>query len=67
MHLPDGILSPPVWIAGDIIAAGALTVCAQRASKKLTDRGVPLMGVLGAFVYAAQMINLPVPGGTSGH
>jgi cobalt/nickel transport system permease protein len=67
MHLPDGILSPPVWIAGDIIAAGALTVCAQRASKQLTDRRVPLMGVLGAFVFAAQMINFPVPGGTSGH
>ena len=67
MHLPDGILSPGVWIAGDVVAAGAVAVCASRVTGKLSDSKVPLMGVMGAFVFAAQMINFPVPGGTSGH
>ncbi len=67
MHLPDGSLSPPVWIAGDLVAAGALGWASRRAAKQLTDRQVPLMGVLGAFVFAAQMVNFPLPGGTSGH
>jgi cobalt/nickel transport system permease protein len=67
MHLPDGSLSPPVWITGDALAAGALALSVRRAAGRLADRQVPLMGVLGAFVFAAQMINLPLPGGTSGH
>lgn len=67
MHLPDGILSTPVWIAGDLVAAGAIAVCAARVSGQLTERKVPLMGVMGAFVFAAQMVNFPIPGGTSGH
>jgi len=67
VHLPDGILSPPVWIAGDLLAAGAVGVCAARVKGRLTESRVPLMGVMGAFVFAAQMINFPVPGGTSGH
>ena len=67
MHLPDGILSAPVWITGDVLAAGAVAVCSRKTADRLTDRQVPLMGVLGAFVFAAQMINFPVPGGTSGH
>jgi cobalt/nickel transport system permease protein len=67
LHIPDGILSPQVWIAGDVLAAGALAICVRRASRRLSDRQVPLMGVMGAFVFAAQMVNFPVPGGTSGH
>jgi len=67
LHIPDGILSPQVWITGDVLAAGALAACVRRASMRLSDRQVPLMGVMGAFVFAAQMVNFPVPGGTSGH
>lgn len=67
MHLPDGSLSVPVWASADLVAMGALTWASRGASKKLTDRQVPLMGVLGAFVFAAQMVNFPIPGGTSGH
>ncbi len=67
MHLPDGSLSIPVWASADALALGALTWASSKASKKLTDRQVPLMGVLGAFVFAAQMVNFPIPGGTSGH
>ncbi len=67
MHLPDGSLSVPVWVAGDVVAVAAVGMCVRKASEKLTDRIIPLTGVLGAFVFAAQMINFPVPGGTSGH
>ncbi len=67
MHLPDGILSPSVWIPADVLAAGVVAVCAKKSAFELTDRSIPMMGVLGAFVFAAQMINFPIPGGTSGH
>ncbi len=67
MHLPDGSLSAPVWIAGDVLAVSAVAWASRSAARRLTDRQVPLMGVLGAFVFAAQMVNFPLPGGTSGH
>ena len=67
MHLPDGILSVPVWVATDAAAAAGLAVAVRKAEKKLSDRQVPLMGVMAAFVFAAQMVNFPIPGGTSGH
>lgn len=49
-------------------AAGTIAYCSARVRKKLEDRKVPLMGVLGAFVFAAQMINFAIPAtGSSGH
>ncbi len=67
MHLPDGSLSVPIWVAGDVLAGCALAFSARRATGQLDDHRVVLMGVMGAFVFAAQMINFPLPGGTSGH
>jgi cobalt/nickel transport system permease protein len=68
MHMADALLSPVVG-AGCWAASGAvLACCARRAGKVLDDHKVPLMGVLGAFVFAAQMINFTIPGtGSSGH
>jgi cobalt/nickel transport system permease protein len=67
MHIPDGFLAVP--IAGGLAAAGAISaaVMARRAQSALDESRVPLMGVTGAFVFAAQMINFPVGAGTSGH
>jgi len=66
MHLPDGLLRPAVF--GPLLAGGALAVgWAARASRRLGDERAPLMGVLGAFVFAAQLVNVPVGVGTSGH
>ncbi len=67
MHIPDGMLSAPVWMSCS--AAGALAVggAAFRANRAMDERHVPLLGVSGAFVFAAQMLNFPIPGGTSGH
>jgi cobalt/nickel transport system permease protein len=67
MHIPDGFLSPPVWGAFDIIAVPAVGLVARRAQRQMEDRNIPLLGVMGAFVFAAQMINFPVGPGTSGH
>ena len=67
MHIPDGFLSTPVWAGMDALSAGAVGVAARRVNRKLDAAQVPLMGMTAAFVFAAQMINFPVPGGTSGH
>ena len=68
MHMADALLSPAV---GATLWAGTAAVGGY-ASKKLkvqiNDRTIPLMGVLGAFIFAAQMINFTIPGtGSSGH
>jgi cobalt/nickel transport system permease protein len=67
MHIPDGFLSPPVWAALDIAAAPAVALIARKARTGLDESRIPLLGVLGAFVFAAQMVNFPVGPGTSGH
>ena len=67
MHIPDNFLSTPVWAALDAVAAPAVGLTVRRASRELEDTRIPLLGVMGAFVFAAQMINFPVGAGTSGH
>lgn len=67
MHIPDGFLSVAVWAPLWVVAILILVVAVWRTNKKLGDRHVPLLGVLAAFIFAAQMLNVPVAGGTSGH
>src|SRR5437660_5491929 len=67
MHIPDGFLSPPVWISLDAAAVAVIALVARGAKRHLEQRRIPLLGVMGAFVFAAQMINFPVGIGTSGH
>ncbi len=67
MHIPDGFLSTPVWVAFDLAAVPAVGILARRAQRDMEERSIPLMGVMGAFIFAAQMINFPVGPGTSGH
>jgi len=67
MHIPDGFLSTPVWATLDVVSASAVAWVARRAQRDSQDHRVPLLGVMGAFVFAAQMINFPVGPGTSGH
>lgn len=67
MHIPDGFLSLPVWTAMDGAALPSVVYLARRAQRESSDHKIPLMGVMGAFVFAAQMINFPVGNGTSGH
>ena len=67
MHIPDGFLSTPVWATLDAAAIPAVGYMARRAQRGFDDAKVPLLGVMGAFVFAAQMINFPVGIGTTAH
>ena len=68
MHMADALLSPAVAGAMWAASAGVIACCSAKLSSELDDRKVPLMGVLGAFLFAAQMINFSIPGtGSSGH
>src|SRR6185312_10734639 len=67
MHIPDGFLSTPVWATLDVVSAPAVAWVARRAQRDTQDNRIPLLGVMGAFVFAAQMVNFPVGPGTSGH
>jgi cobalt/nickel transport system permease protein len=67
VHIPDGFLSTPVWASLDAAAVPAVAIVARRAQRGFDDSRVPLLGVMGAFVFAAQMINFPVGIGTTGH
>jgi cobalt/nickel transport system permease protein len=67
MHIPDGFLATDVALACAVPAAAAVAFSIKRADVDLDDRRVPLLGVTAAFVFAAQMLNFPVAGGTSGH
>lgn len=67
MHTPDGFLHP--WMAGAfILLTGAvLAVAAMRARDSLTEYRIQLFAIVAAAVFAAQMLNWPIPGGTSAH
>jgi cobalt/nickel transport system permease protein len=67
MHIPDGFLSPGVYILCWAISIAAVGLALRRTGRELGERQIPLMGVLAAFIFAAQMLNFPVAGGTSGH
>jgi len=67
MHIASGFLSPPVWGTMAAVSGAALAGSLVVAKRHLDERRVPLMGVMGAFIFAAQMVNFPVLPGTSGH
>ncbi|MDA0269595.1 MAG: energy-coupling factor ABC transporter permease [Chloroflexi bacterium] len=67
LHIPDGFLSTPISLAAWVIAIVVLALAVRFADRDLDERAVPLMGVMAAFIFAAQMMNFPVAGGTSGH
>src|SRR5947209_5933511 len=67
MHIPDGFLTARVWGSMDLLAVPSVALLARRAQRDFDHHKVPLMGVMGAFIFAAQMINFPVGNGTSGH
>ncbi len=67
MHIPDNFLSTPVWLTFDCVTPPAVAWVASRARRELDEGRIPLLGVMGAFVFAAQMFNFPVGVGTSAH
>jgi cobalt/nickel transport system permease protein len=67
MHAPDGYLTAGTAIATGAISAGTLGVALRQTRDTLADKQVPLAGIAAAFIFAAQMFNFPVAGGTTGH
>lgn len=68
MHMADALLSPSVGATMWAATAATVGYCAKKVREEPDDGKVPLMGVLGAFIFAAQMINFTIPAtGSSGH
>jgi cobalt/nickel transport system permease protein len=67
MHIPDGFLSNRIALSFDVLSGAGILLAARRLKLERYGHMVPVMGVLSAFVFAAQMLNFPVFGGTSGH
>ena len=67
MHIPDGLLSLELSALFWVLWAAFLAFALRRAEASLERRALPLLGVLSAGLFAAQMLNFPIPGGTSGH
>jgi cobalt/nickel transport system permease protein len=67
LHAPDGFFSAPVALAMWAIVIIVLAVAVRETNRTLDERAIPLMGVMAAFIFAAQMFNFQVIGGTSGH
>lgn len=68
MHMADALLSTPVALAGAAAAVALIATAGIKLKKEKRDNIIPLMGVMGAFIFAAQMINFTIPGtGSSGH
>ncbi len=68
MHMADALLSPAVGGTMIAFSAGLISYSVNTVRKSYSERRIPLMGVLGAFIFASQMINFSIPGtGSSGH
>lgn len=67
LHAPDGFLSVPIALVMWLLTAVVVAVAVHRTNRDLHERAVPLMGVMAAFIFAGQMVNFPIAGGTSGH
>lgn len=67
LHIPDGFLTPGICLIGWGVAIVVLHVAVRHSRDQFGERQVPFMGVMAAFIFAAQAINFPVVAGTSGH
>ncbi|MFL7870364.1 MAG: energy-coupling factor ABC transporter permease [Anaerolineales bacterium] len=67
MHIPDGFLSLVIALLFWAITIITVGIAISKTNQSLGEKQVPLMGVMAAFIFAAQMLNFPVAGGTSGH
>ncbi|OPZ59797.1 MAG: Fused nickel transport protein NikMN [Deltaproteobacteria bacterium ADurb.Bin510] len=68
MHMADALISPAVGATMWAVSAGMIVYAARKVKTELDESRVPLMAVMAAFVFAAQMINFTIPAtGSSGH
>ncbi len=67
MHIPDAVLSPSVAAATGLVGAAGFALGLRRVERQSGERTVVLMGMMSAFLFAAQMVTFPVLPGVSGH
>lgn len=67
MHIPDGFLDARTSVVTYIASAGTVGYALYKAREELEEKRIPVLGITAAFIFAAQMLNFPVAGGTSGH
>lgn len=67
MHIPDGLMAPLILAIGWIVALIVIGIVARKSSSRITNDRVPMMAVLAAGIFVAQMLNFPIVGGTTGH
>lgn len=68
MHMADALVTPAVAGIMYACSASAAAYSVKKVRLENEPRKIPVMGVMGAFVFAAQMINFTIPGtGSSGH
>ena len=67
MHIPDGFVSGPVAVTSGVLAAGGIATALRVERRDPARAPAGVLGSLAAFVFAAQMVNVPVAPGTSGH
>ncbi len=67
LHIPDGFLNLMVSLVFWVVTIIMVAQATSKTNKSLGEKQVPLMGIMAAFIFAAQMLNFPVAGGTSGH
>ena len=67
LHIPDGFIDARTSVAAAVIAVTLIAHALRQSRDTLDERQIPLAGLVAAFVFAAQLVNFPVAGGTSGH
>lgn len=67
LHIPDGFLSIPVSAVGWLLAVVMIALALRQTRQQFGERQIPLVGILAACIFAGQMLNFPISGGTSGH
>lgn len=66
MHIPDGFLNVPTLVTTGAISVVCIGIATKQTSKRLGEKHIPMMGIMAAFIFVAQMLNFPLIG-TSGH
>jgi cobalt/nickel transport system permease protein len=67
MHIPDGYLGPPTYLAAYAACIPLWRVATRKVKDGLTTRKAPLLAISAAFTFVIMMFNIPLPGGTTGH
>ncbi len=67
MHIPDGFIDLKTAVSAGVVSAGGLAVAIYKVKNYFKAKVIALMGVMSALIFALQMINFSIPGGTSGH